>query len=290
MHVLIAGCGWLGQAVALACLHRGDRVTGIRRDRAATADLATLGIEPLRLDLSDSASADRVPNDVDAIVACQAAGTDRVDSYRRTYVDANRTLLAACRHLSLQAFVYTGSTGVFGQRDGCEVQETTPPAPASPSAEILVQAEREVLAAADRGVPSRVVRLSGLYGPGRFGVIDRVRNGVMALGPGDDVWTNWCHLDDAVQAVVAVLDRGESGCIYHASDAHPARRRDVVEHIAAHLGIQAPRLDDAPSRRATAPLANRRILSEQTRKTLGISLSYPSFRDGLASQFQSNAH
>jgi nucleoside-diphosphate-sugar epimerase len=172
--------------------------------------------------------------------------------------------------------VYTGSTGVFGQRDGSDVDEATAPQPASRNAEILVTAERTVVAAASAGARACVVRLSGLYGPGRFGVVERVRSGALGLGPGDDAWMNFCHLDDAVAFVLAALDRGSPGALYHGSDAGPARRAEVAWWIAERLGV-TPALGAGA---AGGP--NRRILSERTRAALGVSLRYPSFREGLA--------
>jgi nucleoside-diphosphate-sugar epimerase len=87
---------------------------------------------------------------------------------------------------------------------------------------------------------------------------------------------NFCHLEDAVTFVVAALDRARPGAVYHGSDAHPARRREVVEWIAARIGV-APGRSEAP---AAGP--SRRILSESTRRELGLALAFPSFRDGLA--------
>jgi nucleoside-diphosphate-sugar epimerase len=172
--------------------------------------------------------------------------------------------------------VYTGSTGVFGQRDGSDVDEAAPPAPAGATAEVLVEAERLVRGAAGPDLRASVVRLSGLYGPGRAGIVERVRSGALALGPGDDAWMNFCHLEDAVTFVVAALDRGEGGAVYHGSDGAPARRREVVEWIATRLGIAPPRAD------AAAPGPSRRILSAGTRAALSLSLAFPSFREGLA--------
>jgi nucleoside-diphosphate-sugar epimerase len=281
MHVLVAGCGWVGTAVARACLARGDRVTGVRRDPHRARELAALGVEPLALDLAEPGSASRLPDDVEGIVACQAAGADSAEAYRAAYATANQALLEASRRLRPRAFVYTGSTGVFGQRDGCAVDEGTAPAPASPAAAVLVEAERLVLGAAGPALPAMVLRLSGLYGPGRTGVIERVRSGAMALGPGDDAWTNWFHLDDAVAAVLACLDRGRAGAVYHGTDAHPARRRELVEWIANRLGIPPPRRQRGDGSPATRGGANRRVLGERTRAELGLTLRGPSFREGL---------
>jgi nucleoside-diphosphate-sugar epimerase len=274
MHVLVAGCGWLGTALARRLVARGDRVTGVRRDPGRAAALAALGVEPLAADLAAPGAGDRLPQ-VDAIVACQAAAAEGEGAYRAAYVEANRTLLAAARRWRA-GLVYTGSTGVFGQRDGRDVDETTAPAPASPTGEVLAEAERLVLDAASAGVRASLVRLSGLYGPGRAGILDRVRAGALALGPGDDAWMNFCHQEDAVAFVLAALARAPAGAVLHGSDARPARRREVVEWIAARLGIAAPRTERAP------PGPNRRILSERSRVLLGVELRYPSFADGLA--------
>jgi nucleoside-diphosphate-sugar epimerase len=106
-------------------------------------------------------------------------------------------------------------------------------------------------------------------------MIDRVRSGAMGLGPGDGCWMNACHRDDAVTALLAVLDRGRDGGIYHATDAEPMRRREVVRHVAARLGIPAPAAAEA----FLGP--DRRILGTATRAELGFGLRWPSLRAGL---------
>jgi nucleoside-diphosphate-sugar epimerase len=274
MRVLVAGAGWLGSAVARALVARGDQGIALRRDPARAAALAAPGITPLALDLTSPDAASRLP-EFDAVVACQSAGGDTAEAYRGAYVEANRTLLAAAARHGARKLVYTGSTGVFGQRNGDVVNEATPPAPASPSAEVLVEAERLVLWGSG-GVPACLLRFSGLYGPGRAGVITRVREGRLCLGPGDDAFMNFCHLDDAVTFVLAALDRGEAGATYHGSDAAPTRRREVVTWIAGQLGVK-PARSESP---AGGP--NRAIDSTRTRQLLGVTLRYRSFREGLA--------
>ncbi|HSM93302.1 MAG TPA: NAD-dependent epimerase/dehydratase family protein [Anaeromyxobacteraceae bacterium] len=276
MRVLVAGAGWLGGGIARRLLAEGHGVVAVRRDGAALRPLAGLGATVLALDLAQPGAARSIPTDVDAIVACQSSSVDSADAYRRAYVAANRALLEAAGRDGVRAFVYTGSTGVFGQREGGDVDERSATAPAGPAGEVLVEAERTVFEAASRGVRACVVRLSGLYGPGRAGILERVRTGRLALGPGDDAWMNFCHLDDAVSFVLAGLERGEPGLVYHGSDAAPARRREVVEWIAAKLGIPPPCSDGGP------PGPNRRILSGWSRQALGVALRYPSFREGLA--------
>jgi len=279
VNVLVAGAGWLGSALCRALAAGGHRVTAVRRDPARAAALASPGVDPLALDLAAAGAAGRLPAGLDAIVACQSASGDGPDPYRRAYVDATRALLEAARSGDRPiALVYTGSTGVFGQRDGSEVDEGTPPAPASASAEVLVEAERLVLGASGSGIRSMVLRLSGLYGPGRTWPLDRVRGGQMALGPGDGTWLNLCHLDDAVASVLAALERGGAGRIYHASDAEPVRRRDLIAWVSSRLGIPAPR---QPEGSRAPSLPDRRIHAERSRAELGIVLCHPTFREGL---------
>ena len=274
MRVLVAGAGWLGSAVAGALVARGDEVIALRRDPARAEALRAPGIMPLALDLAPLGAAARLPR-FDAAVACQSAGSDTAEAYRAAYVVATGALLEAAARHGARKLVYTGSTGVFGQRDGSLVVETTPPAPSGPTAEVLVEAERLVRGAAP-GVPACLLRLSGLYGPGRSGVLQRVRSGALALGPGDEAFMNWCHLEDAVAFVLAALDRGEPGAAYHGSDAAPPRRREVVEWVAQQLGIE-PTRSELP---AGGP--SRRIDSAWTRQVLGVTLRYPTFREGLA--------
>jgi nucleoside-diphosphate-sugar epimerase len=274
-RILIAGAGWLGGALARTLLAARYEVVVLRRDAAQLKALAEAGATPLALDLAAPGAAKRIPGAIDAIVACQSAGDDTPDAYRAAYVASNAALLDAAARLRVSAFVYTGSTGVFGQRDGGDVVEGSPPAPSGPAGEVLAEAEGLVLGAAEGGVPARIVRLSGLYGPGRTGIVERVRSGRLALGPGDDAWMNFCHLEDAVAIVVAALLRGEPGRVYHGSDAGPARRREVVEWVAGRLGIPPPRGEVA------VPGPNRRIRSEWTRAALGVELRVPTFREGL---------
>lgn len=279
MHVLVAGAGWLGSALSRALAGQGHRVTAVRRDPGRAAALASPGVTPVALDLCAPGAAAELPRDLDAVVACQSAGADGAEAYRRAYVDVTRALVEAIRASGRPAtLVYTGSTGVFGQRDGGDVDEESPPAPASPAAEVLVEAERLVLAADASGLRANLLRLSGLYGPGRNWPVERVRSGQIALGPGDGTWLNLCHLDDAVAAVLAVLERGVPGRVYHASDAEPVRRRDLVNWVAGRLGIPPPRL---PAGGAGPTLPDRRIHAERTRADLGTSLRHPTFREGL---------
>ncbi len=240
------------------------------------------GIETRALDLTAPDAASALPQAIDAVIASQAARGSDAQSYRAAYVEVTATLLELARRRPGRRLVYVSSTGVFGQTDGSDCDESTPVAPASETARVLVEAEQQVIAAAqDAGVEACIVRLSGLYGPGRYGVVERVRSGRLALGPDDHRWMNWCHRADATTFVRRALESGRPGAVYHGSDATPVPRREVVAWIASRLGIPPPRADETQSGRR----AHRRILSETTRTELAVSLAFPCFRDGLAGAF-----
>jgi nucleoside-diphosphate-sugar epimerase len=211
-------------------------------------------------------------------VALLSAEDRSVEAYRRAYIDGTSGLLKVTAGDDV-SFVYVSSTGVFGQADGGWVDEATPPRPADAIADVLVAAERLVLD------PSRmracIVRCSGLYGPERTGTIERVRTGALALGPTDGTWMNFCHRDDAADTVIAALSRGRPGATYHASDGLPTTRHDVVSWIAARLAI-APARRAGESVRQSRHATNRRVSADATRRELGVSLAYPTFRDGFA--------
>jgi len=283
MDVLLAGCGWLGREVARRLLDRGDRVTAVTRTVESARRLREGRIDAVALDLASPGAARSIAGRFDGIVAMQSASGSGPEAYQRAYVEATRAVLAL-QGAAAAAFVYVSSTGVFGQTDGSWVTESTTPSPADETAEVLVEAERLVLDRSWHRAQPRVVRCSGLYGPGRVGTIERVRSGTLALGDGDETWMNFCHRDDAAAAVIAALDRGRPGGIYHASDASPAMRRDVVSWIAARLAIDPLRRPDGSSPRGRRG-ANRRVSSEATRLELGSALAFPSFREGLAPFF-----
>jgi nucleoside-diphosphate-sugar epimerase len=267
MRVLIAGCGWLGRTIAARLRERGDGVVAIVRTEASAARLRAEGIDA---EAQDLAAGDAVVPPHDAIVTAHAAAGHGEAAYRRAYVEATATLLRSAGDRGTP-LVYVSSTGVFGRRDGTWVDETSRPDPDGPTQRVLLEAEENVTNAA--GI---VVRCSGLYGPGRWGVVDRVRSGTLALGPGDEAWMNFCHRDDAATFVLGALERGRRGNIYHASDAAPATRREVVTWIADRLGIEAPRRSEGRAR------ADRRVASDLTRRELGVTLRFPSFREGLS--------
>src|SRR4030095_16929794 len=126
-NLLIAGCGYVGSALARLRIARGDRVFGLRRN---PIDLPP-GVEPVSADLAVSRSLADLPRDLDAVVYA-AAPRGRDDAfYRITYVDGLRNLLAAVAEQGQtpRRVIFVSSTAVYGQKRGEWVDETSPAEP-----------------------------------------------------------------------------------------------------------------------------------------------------------------
>lgn len=159
------------------------------------------------------------------------------EAYRRVYVEAVQRVLA---HLPGARVVLASSTSVYPQTDGSWVEETSPAEPARETGRLLRQAEDLVLAAG--GV---VVRLAGLYGPGRSvllrqfltgeGKIDEVPGDLSAEGR----WINQLHVEDAVTALAHVVELEVCG-IFNASDGTPLSQGQVARALNQRFGVPVP--------------------------------------------------
>ena len=275
MKVLIVGCGDVGTRLGLAWAADGVEVHGVRRSPGEIPP-------PIRPVVGDARRAETyaaVPMDLDYVVYAAAAGAPRdEDAYRRAYVDGPRVLLAhlAARGAAPASIVFASSTAVYAQDDGSTVDEASETAPTDFRGRPLLEGERLVRAASPHG---RVVRLGGIYGPGRTQLIDGVRAGRVGLSEGGaSAWTNRIHAEDAARLLrfVAELPAGAPQ-VLNGVDREPAPRDEVVRWLAARCGVRPAVCGDAPTRGG-----NKRCVSDLA-VSLGFSFLYPDFRAGYES-------
>ena len=181
---------------------------------------------------------------------------------------------------------YLSTVGVYGDRGGAWVDETTPPAPASERSRRRLDAERLWLEFGARtGRAVHVFRLPGIYGPGRS-AIDQLRAGTARriVKPGQVF--NRVHVADIARVLSASVRRPRAGAVYNAADDEPAPPQDVVAYAAALLGVPAP--PEIPfDAAAMSPMAasyyaeNKRVGNALIRSELGVALAYPTYREGL---------
>lgn len=180
---------------------------------------------------------------------------------------------------------YLSTVGVYGDHDGAWVDETSAPRPVSARSTERLQAENAwARVAATRGVPLAVLRLSGIYGPGRNAFENLKRGKARRLVKPGQVF-NRIHVEDIAGALRFLAERREGG-VFNVTDDEPAPPQDVVAHAAELGGFPLPPEVDFETADLT-PMArsfygeNKRVRNERL-KSLGYEFFYPSFREGLA--------
>ncbi|WP_019481932.1 SDR family oxidoreductase [Arthrobacter sp. TB 23] len=265
--VLIAGCGDLGTEAGLRFAAAGYRVIGWRR----SADKLPAEIEGVPVDLTGELPP--LPADTRIVVLATAADSRTEDAYRAAYLTATGNVLDALDRAGIDAQVLlVSSTAVYGGDEGEWVDESTPVAPGTATAKILASTE-ELLR--DRRPAAIILRLSGIYGPGRTRLIDQLSSGTAVL-PQEVQWTNRIHRDDAAAAIVHLTTQvGEPGPVYIGVDNEPADQGEVLEFLAAQLGVPTPQVGPASTSRTGS-----KRLSNAALTATGFTFTYPSFREG----------
>lgn len=271
MRIVVAGLGDVGGRAAAALAAAGHEVAGVRRSDAPGPP----GVTMVRGDLRDEGLVNRLPDDVDALLVTVSSDGRDPELYRAAYLDGPSTLLTglARRGDDVRRVLFTSSSAVYGQRDGEWVDEDSPTAPASPTARVLVEAERAHL---DGPFPASVVRLTGIYGPGRTRLVELVRDGRAVVGSRPS-WTNRIHAVDAADALVHLLALDDPAPVYVGTDDEPAQRAEVYRWLADRLGVEGPTVDDEQ-----APDRGSKRCSNALLRSTGWVPTYPTFREGYA--------
>lgn len=282
--LFIAGCGYVGGALARLALGRGLRVAALTRNAARGAELRAAGVKVLQADLAADDWHRELPAAPRWIVNCVSSGGGGVEGYRRSYVDGMASLLRWAEKAGpAGAILYTGSTSVYPQDGGQRVDEGSPTAADGERGALLLEAERllrESPAAASRRF---ILRLAGIYGPGRHHLLEQVRAGEVTGGSQHHL--NLIHRDDAADAILACLESpgGEGVHVYNAADDAPTPKGEVAAWLAARLGLPTPRFTGVahPARRTIVP--DRVIVNARLRSTTGWRPRFPTFREGYES-------
>ncbi|MDQ0096244.1 NAD-dependent epimerase/dehydratase family protein [Paeniglutamicibacter psychrophenolicus] len=274
MKILVIGAGDLGTEAGLRFIAAGHRVTAWRR----RPELLPASFGTRRVDLGDAGTElPTIDADTDIVVFTPAAPERSEDAYRRTYLSAARRVFDALARdgVDPQRFLLVSSTAVYGDAAGGWVDEDTPASPRTATARILAQTEALVR---ERASATIVLRLAGIYGPGRNHLITQVRNGA-ARAPGKTVWTNRIHRDDAASAIVHLCSAVPApDPLYLGVDLEPVDLAEVQRFIAALLDVSAPGPGDAPvNRGGDRRLSNARLLAT------GFRFAFPTYREGYAS-------
>ncbi|MCD8483878.1 MAG: NAD-dependent epimerase/dehydratase family protein [Verrucomicrobia bacterium] len=293
-HLLILGAGFVGAALAAEAVRRGWLVTALTRNPDSLAHLSSLGVHHcICADIASHDWHDKVSSSVDFLVNCVSSGRGGLPGYEHSYLRGQESLVAFASRAHINCCIYTSSTSVYPQSDGDWIDEDAPAIPSSPSGKIILQSE-EILRN-NRQLFDRlfVLRLSGIYGPGRHYILDQLRRGELEFGGRGDYYLNLIHQTDIVRALCTVFDgtEGLSGGTYNLSDGQPFLKEEVVIWLARKLGLAVPvfcpdiltprqQRRSQPTQSSPPPVPNRRISSNRIRRDIGWRPLYPSFREG----------
>jgi nucleoside-diphosphate-sugar epimerase len=270
-RVLVAGCGYMGLAVARLLHATGWEVAGLTRSAASAGALEEEPFRVLPCDVTNAAAV-RALGHFDAVLHCASSGHGGAEVYRQLFEEGTRHLLEG---LAPSRFVFTSSTSVYAQTDGAWVTEESPAEPERETGRILRAAEERVLAAG--GV---VARLAGLYGPERWALRQKFLDGRAVLEDGGERFLNQIHRADAAAALVLLLDPAVPPGIYNVADGSPVTQREMAAAFAAHFGRQMPPSGPADLSRKRG-WTHKRVSNAKLR-ALGWRPLYPSFREALA--------
>jgi nucleoside-diphosphate-sugar epimerase len=285
MNVLIVGCGYIGVAIGADLVRRGHVVWGLRRTDRANTQLVAAGIRPLIADVLNPGSLPSLNDGYDWVVHCvSASGGDPTD-YEKTYVEGTRHLISWLSQKPPTRLVYTSSTGVYGNQDGGWVDETSPPNPITETGRILIKAEALLLEAAKvKGLPAVILRVAGIYGPERSYWLEQVLAGTAGIDGAGERILNMVHQLDVAGAILAALERAETGEIYNVVDDEPVKQGIFLKWLAQYLGRPVPELQTVP------PLSSRKrgltskcVSNRKLRERLGYRFRFPTFREGYTS-------
>ncbi|WP_062014861.1 SDR family oxidoreductase [Aureimonas sp. AU4] len=205
---------------------------------------------------------------------------ERGDPVLRCY---RETILHAMPRLAWIGYLST--VGVYGDHGGAWVDETTPPRPVSRRSRERLEAEEAWTALAEaRGMPLAILRLSGIYGPGRNSFVNlRTGRAKRLVKPGQVF--NRIHVAD-IAGVLRLLSERCLGGTFNVTDDEPAPPQDVVLHAARMIDVEPPPEQDFETAELT-PMArsfygeNKKVSNRRIR-SLGYEFFFPTFREGLA--------
>jgi nucleoside-diphosphate-sugar epimerase len=285
MNLVIFGIGYSGLAIARELSASGAIVTGTTRKERRFAEIRAAGAKP-ELYAGEGFSA--------ALAAKLAEATHIVVSIAPDHggdpllADFAAGLKSACPKLEWVGYLST--VGVYGDHDGGWVDEETACRPVSRRSMARVEAETAWadLCARD-GVPLAILRLSGIYGPGKNALANLAAGTARRLVKPGQVF-NRIHVED-IAGATALLAGKRAGGIFNVTDDEPAPPQDVVAFAATLMGVEPPPETDF-STADLSPMArsfygeNKRVSNAKIR-ALGYAFRHPDYRAALTNLWRS---
>jgi len=287
--LICLGLGYSAQHFVEIFAEKFDRIVGTVRGAERAAALNARPSERLKALIFDGMVAapdlQSAISEVDAVLV-SVPPDENGDPVLHACGDA----LAHARRL--RGVVYLSTIGVYGDCGGAWVDEATPPQPGAARSRARLAAEQAWLEfGARRGIAVTILRLAGIYGPGQNAIVQIARGSARRIVKPGQVF-NRIHVGDIAQAIDGAFTRRTSG-IFNVADDEPTPPADPIAFAAQLMGVEPP--PEIPFEQAAptmSPMALsfwqecRRVKNDKLKRELGVSLRYPTYREGLRALFE----
>lgn len=274
--ILLMGAGDIAHRLQPLLSAQGFNVAGARRNPPAKTDFPHIRADARKVEDWRSLLAQQP----EVIVLTLVPTAFSEEGYQQGYVEPIEAMLKALQDSDpeyLPLILFVSSTSVYSERDGEWVDESTATEPDSFAGIRLLEAENLLRASA---YPHTIVRFSGIYGPGREGMVARLMSGELTVTP---AWTNRIHVKDCAGVLSHLVQRfyADLGLddVYVASDNLPIRQAEFVEGLATIMGVDASSLpvSDKVGPRGSKRCNNARLVES------GYRFMFPTWKEGYES-------
>jgi nucleoside-diphosphate-sugar epimerase len=256
-------------------------VEAVTRSAERAEALLTEGLTPIVADVMRPDTLSALPS---ADVLLYAVGFDRAAGHarREVYVQGLENVLRTASNRTGRC-VYVSSTSVYGQTAGEWVDELSPCEPVTEGGRVCLEAEQLLRRRGGEGhaADAIVLRLSGIYGPGRLlARWEALRAGDAVTGD-PEAWLNLIHVEDAALIAAACAKGGRTGATYLVTDDRPITRREYHTRLAELAGAPSPRFTGVDADHARISGLNKRCRNARVKRELELELRFPTIAEGL---------
>jgi nucleoside-diphosphate-sugar epimerase len=272
-RILIAGCGYVGEATADLFHSAGWNVEGWVHSKDSASRLSAKPYSIHAIDLSQRGDVAKHAGAFDAVIHCASSRGGDAEVYRQIYLNGAFYLLETFPKARI---LFTGSTSVYAQHDGSWVTEESETKPLRETSRILLEVEKLILKK-----DGTVARLAGIYGPQRSALLSKFLNGTATINSNNDRFVNQIHRDDIASALFLLLNREPQSAaqIYNLVDDQPLLQSECYRWLAQRLNRPLPltRKSEQPRKRGDT---NKRVSNTKLHQ-LGWTPDYPTFCDAM---------
>ena len=271
-RTLLIGCGYIGLPLALRLQQAGHEITPWVHSQATAESLAPHHFKRIIIgSVGYSPMWNQVDEDFDLVIHCASSSRGGAEAYQEVFLKGGTFMN---QHHPEARRLFISSTSVYSQINGEIVTEETPLKPATVNSQILAKAESSTTSTG-----GLVIRSAGIYGPKRGVLFEKFRKGEAIL-EGDGLrWLNQIHQHDLIAAIEHLIDYGQPGQIYNATDDTPVTLLDYYKWCSEFLGQPMPPSGSVDPNRKR-PITSKRVSNAKLRAT-GWAPQFPSFREGL---------